>query len=77
MNVADVYDYQHFENRVIKGTEKTFDFKEVHDEIFVESLFNDRVRRSGFRSFQEWAEKSQTTALIFIRRDTILFERPG
>ena len=26
MNVADVYDYQHFENRVIKGSENLFSF---------------------------------------------------
>jgi len=44
-HVADVYDYIHFENRVIA---------------------------SGFSDFNEWAEKSQTTALIMIRRDTIV-----
>src|SRR6056297_1827842 len=45
------------------------------DEDYVESLFQDRVKRSGFNSFDEWAEKSQTTALIFIRKDTVLYEK--
>jgi hypothetical protein len=75
MNVADVYDYQNFENRVIAGSNNTFQFKKNQDEDYVESLFGFRVEQSGFQSFNEWAEKSQTTALIFIRRDTILYEK--
>ena len=75
MNVADVYDYKKFENRVIKGTENFFSFEVKHDEAYVESLFDERVAHSGFNSFDEWAEKSQTTALIFIRRDTVLYEK--
>ena len=74
-NVADVYDYKLYENRVIKGSSDTFHFAKKLDEDYVESLFSDRVRSSGFKSFDEWAEKSQTTALIFIRRDTILYEK--
>ncbi len=75
MNVADVYDYQNFENREIKGGNDVFNFAENHDEAYVESLFDDRVAQSGFSSFDEWAEKSQTTALIFIKNDTILYEK--
>ncbi len=75
MNVADVYDYQHFENRIVKGAKNTFKFEKKLDEEYVESLFSDRISRSGFDSFDEWAEKSQTTALIFIRKDTILYEK--
>ena len=74
-NVADVYDYKKYENRVIKGSEDTFQFAKKPDEDYVESLFQDRIERSGFSSFNEWAEKSQTTALIFIRKDTILYEK--
>lgn len=74
-NVADVYDYQLYENRVINGSSDTFRFTKKLDEAYVESLFADRVQHSGFASFNEWAEKSQTTALIFIRRDTILYEK--
>ncbi len=74
-NVADVYDYQKYENRVIKESEDTFQFERKVDEAYVESLFYDRVLGSGFSSFDEWAEKSQTTALIFIRKDTILYEK--
>ena len=33
------------------------------------------MERSGFQSFGEWAEHSQTTALLFIRKDTILYEK--
>ena len=75
LNVADVYDYRFFENRCIKGSENAFQFKKQLDEKYVESLFEFRVERSGFDSFNEWAEKSQTTALIFIRKDTILYEK--
>jgi hypothetical protein len=74
-NVADVYDYKKYENRVIEGSKKPFQFAKKLDEAYVEALFQDRVERSGFSSFDEWAEKSQTTALIFIRQDNILFEK--
>ena len=75
MNVADVYDYKNFENRVIKGSENSFNFEEKLEEAYIESVFDDRVLKSGFNSFDEWAEQSQTTALIFIRRDTIVYEK--
>ena len=75
MNVADVYDYKNFVNRVIKGTKSFYSFDEKHEEAYVESLFDERVSQSGFTSFGEWADKSQTTALIFIRKDTILYEK--
>lgn len=75
MNVADVYDYQYFENRKINGADSTFHFINNTDEKYVESLFMDKVKSSGFKTFEEWAEKSQTTALIFIRKDTILYEK--
>ena len=74
-NVADVYDYKKYENRVIEGSKDSFQFAKQLDEEYVESLFQDRVERSGFSSFNEWAKKSQTTALIFIRKDTILYEK--
>lgn len=74
-NVADIYDYQLFENRIIKGSASTFEFIKSPDSPFVEALFKDRVASSGFKTFEEWVEKSQTTALIFIRRDSILYER--
>jgi hypothetical protein len=75
MNVADVYDYQYFENRTIKANENTFSFKKKLNEEYVESLFSDKVMQSACDSFEDWAEKSKTTALIFIRRDTILYEK--
>lgn len=75
MNVADIYDYQNFENRRISPAASTNTFVRLPQEEYVESLFADRLANSGFSSFDEWAEKSQTTALIFIQRDTILYER--
>ncbi len=74
-NVADVYDYQLYENRTIKGSADVFKFAKNPNEKFIENLFADRVSRSGFKTFNEWAEKSQTTALIVIRKDTILYEK--
>ena len=74
-NVADVHDYTHFENRVIEASDCTFSFSRSLDEPYVESLFQARVQAYGFSSLNEWAEKSQTTALIMIRRDTILYEK--
>lgn len=73
-HVADVYDYTHFVNREIKASSAAFSFPVNLDEEFVESLFQDRLLASGFSSFEEWAIHSQTTALIVIRRDTILYE---
>ncbi|MCK9270510.1 MAG: serine hydrolase [Bacteroidales bacterium] len=74
-NVADVYDYQFYQNRTIHSADSVFQFAEKHKEEYVVGLFADRVSRSGFKTFDEWAEKSQTTALIFIRNDTILYEK--
>jgi len=73
-NVADVYDYQLYENRTIEGAENAFQFAESQNKEYVEALFSERVAQSGFKTFDEWAEKSQTTALIFIRKDTVLYE---
>ena len=74
-NVADVYDYQYFQNRTIEASDRASSYPVNFDEDYHESLFHDRALASGFGSFNEWAEKSQTTALIMIRRDTILYEK--
>lgn len=74
-NVADVYDYIHFENREIQAAESAFSFTVSIDEPLVESMFHEKVEAYGFTSLNEWAEKSQTTALIVIRRDTLLYEK--
>jgi hypothetical protein len=58
-----------------RGLRISFNFEKKLDVEYVESLFSDRISQSGFDSFDEWAEKSQTTSLIFIRRDTILYEK--
>ena len=74
-NVADVYDYTHFENRVIGPSDSTFTFPVSIDEPYVASLFRDKVEAYGFSGLDEWAEKSYTTALIVIRKDTLLYEK--
>jgi CubicO group peptidase (beta-lactamase class C family) len=74
-NVADVYDYGYYQNRDIKGSESTNHFAKNIDEEYVESLFHDRVIQSGCTNFEDWAIKSKTTSLIFIRRDTIIYEK--
>ena len=73
-HVADVFDYTHFENRVIGASGSTFHFPVSTDEPYVESLFREKVEAYGFGSLEEWAEQSYTTALIVIRRDTLLYE---
>lgn len=71
-NVADVYDYQLYENRAIKGSDSTFKFIKSPDSAFVEDLFKDRVAGSGVNTFEEWAEclvlKMVDTFLINLRR---------
>lgn len=74
-NVGDVYDYKHFEKRVIKTNDSVFYFQKKIDENYVESLFDDEINSSGCNTFDEWVEKSKTTALIFIQKDTIRYEK--
>ncbi|WP_196889883.1 serine hydrolase domain-containing protein [Aureivirga sp. CE67] len=75
MNIADVYDYKNFENHKIQGAESTNTFIFKPKEKYIESLFGELVTKTGFNSFQEWAIESQTTALIVIQRDTIVYEK--
>ena len=75
MNVADVYDYENFENQEIKGAKSTNTFISKPKEKYVESLFEELVTKTGFNSFEEWAIESQTTALIVIKKDTIIYEK--
>ena len=75
INVANVYDYKNFENNQIKGAKSTNTFISQPKEKYVESLFEELVTRTGFNSFEEWAIESQTTALIVIKKDTIIYEK--
>ena len=75
MNVADVYDYKNFENQEIKGAKSTNTFIYQPKEKYVESLFEELVTKTGFNNFEEWAIESQTTALIVIKKDTIIYEK--
>lgn len=74
MNVPDVYDYKNFENHEIQGAKSTNTFISKPKEKYVESLFDELVTKTGFNSFEEWAIESQTTALIVIKKDTIIYE---
>lgn len=75
MNVADVFDYKHFDNHKIREAESPNQFVSQPREEYVESLFENLVSNTGFDSFEAWAIGSQTTALIVIQRDTILYEK--
>lgn len=75
MNVADVYDYKNFENHRIQGAEHTNTFISKPKEKYIESLFEELVTKTGFNSFKDWAIESQTTALIVIKKDTIIYEK--
>ncbi|NER16727.1 serine hydrolase domain-containing protein [Spongiivirga citrea] len=75
MNVADVYDYENFENRKIREAKSSNNFTSKPEEKYIESLFEGLVTKTGFNSFEEWAIESQTTALIVIQKDTIIYEK--
>ena len=75
MNVADIYDYKSFNNHEIQGAKSTNEFISQPKEQYVESLFGELVTKTGFNSFEEWAIESQTTALIVIKKDTIIYEK--
>ncbi|MGY6545115.1 serine hydrolase domain-containing protein [Arthrospiribacter ruber] len=75
MNVADVYDYRNFDNHIIQGAKKTNQFISHPKEAYVESKFDQLITNTGFDSFEEWAIASQTTALIVIQRDTVIYEK--
>ncbi|MCC5946358.1 MAG: serine hydrolase, partial [Bernardetiaceae bacterium] len=75
MNVADVYDYKHFENHKIQESKSAHTFISQPKEKYVESLFEELVTKTGFNSFEAWAIESQTTALIVIEKDTIIYEK--
>ena len=75
MNVADVYDYKNFENHRIQGAEHTNTFISKPIDKYIESLFEELVTKTGFNSFKDWAIESQTTALIVIKKDTIIYEK--
>ena len=58
-----------------KELKKAHHFTSQSKEKYVETLFKKLVTKTGFDSFEEWAKKSKTTALIFIQRDTIIYEK--
>ena len=75
MNVADVYDYKNFENHMIQGAEHSNTFISKPKVKYIESLFEELVTKTGFNSFKDWAIESQTTALIVIKKDTVIYEK--
>jgi len=74
-NVADVYDYTQFENKVISAAQKPFSIPSNLKDLYVESLFHDVLVSTGFNNLDDWAQNSYTTALIVIQRDSILYEK--
>jgi hypothetical protein len=75
MHVADIYDYQFFPNRSIEGRELASQFESKSKEQFIESLFEKRHGVSGFNSFDDWVSGSETTSLIVIQKDEIIYEK--
>lgn len=75
MHVADINDYQFFPKRSIEKSSSPSKFQSKSREQYIESLFDRRLEVSGFNSFDDWAFKSQTTSLIVIRNDEILYEK--
>jgi CubicO group peptidase (beta-lactamase class C family) len=75
LHVADVADYKHFENRVIEPAQSTDSFEYQLDEAYVESLFENRLSHSGFDTFDGWIEASQTTSIIVIKNNKVLYEK--
>lgn len=75
LNVGDVYDYKHFDHHTIRKAARANTFVSQPKEQYVESLFENLVTKTGFNSFDEWANASQTTALIVIQHDTVIYEK--
>ncbi len=75
LNMPDVDDYRHFNNRQVKAATTAMPFEAALRDAYVEEWFQNRVERSGFLSFDEWADKSQTTALLVLQRDTLIYEK--
>ncbi len=73
-NVADVFDYKFFKNNSLTPSQQPKAFPKQLKEAYVESLFADKVMSTGCNDFNDWIEKSQTTALIFLQNDTIIYE---
>ena len=75
MHVADIYDYQYFYNRTIRGSGDVPALKNSHMDNYIESLFEKRLEVSGFSNFDDWAKHSETTSLIVIQKDEVLYEK--
>ena len=75
MHVADVYDYQYFYNRTIRGSGDVPALRNSHMDDYIESLFEKRLEVSGFRNFDDWAKRSETTSLIVVQKDKVLYEK--
>ncbi len=67
--------YQKFSTREIKKSDTVFHFRKKVDEDYIESLFNDKIRFFRLNTFEEYIELTNTTALIVIKNDTIIYEK--
>lgn len=74
-NVADVFDYKHFYNRTLQPSTRPALMLQKIRENYVESLFEDKVMSGQYADFNDWVIKSQTSALIFIQHDTVIYEK--
>jgi len=68
-------DLKKFPSKEIKNPDNVFNFKKKLNEKYIESLFEDKLRIIGANTFEEYIKKTSTTALIFVKNDTIIYEK--
>ncbi len=59
----------------IAKSDHTFHFMKRLNEEYIEFLFEDKIRSLGTSTFDAYIEKSNTTALIVVKNDTIIYEK--
>jgi len=75
IHFADAYNDHYLENRISKGNENEHKLKKKPDSAFVDSIFVNRVLQSGLDNFNNWAEKAKTATRVFVRKDSVFYEK--
>ncbi len=68
-------DFRKFPTKEIKKSDSVFHFKNKLEVEYVENLFRDKIRGVGSSTFEEYIKKTNTTALIVVKNDTIIYEK--
>jgi len=77
-NVPDLDDYKYFPNKTIETAEKPFYFKEAIDQSLGEKIRVTPTAGNDYnyeQTLNEYFLNSQTVAMLFIRNDSIIYER--